>query len=672
MSIVKYYRNLPIRYRIGVTLFFIVILLVSAIFRFSFNQYEQSMITQSVKHLSDLRDDRIHDIKRQIDESFRDTDVLSMSGEIEHVLSSYDQRDFSPGPQAASYKKADRLIGHNIRAYITGSDFHDIFIISTQGDIIYTVKQESDLGTNLIAGKYKNTPLAQAFRLSQQLLQHQTSAIAYYPPSSDEALFLVSPVISHNTLLGAVAIQINWTELSHVLTSQTGLGHSGEVVAGVLKNGNPSLAPLKRGTSSSLDTTVPDQSSLAGPMKSALSGEMGSGFDVDYRNVNVVAAWGYIPMLQMGVVIKVDESELLQPVQDAENTATVIGLASMAIAMLIGFFLARSISTPIQQLTETVLAYANGKYHVRSDIDSSDETGQLAAAFNSMAENIHQHNQQIEAKNNELKAYGDQLEHRVQKRTATLAAANEEIKSFAYIVSHDLRSPLVNMKGFTGELGYAIKEVREKVSVIEDKLEITDIDDLKRLFEEEIPESMHFITTSVDKMDAMLTSILKLSRLGRRELQFEAIDLKKLCDEALMSLAHQIDETGTVVSFGELAVIENDRMVINQVMGNLIGNAIKYLSPDRQGKIRIYSEDNDEGITISVQDNGRGISDGEREKVFQIFRRGKHQDVVGEGMGLAYVQTLARAQNGNISYSSVENEGSTFTVFLPHKTINEV
>jgi len=168
-------------------------------------------------------------------------------------------------------------------------------------------------------------------------------------------------------------------------------------------------------------------------------------------------------------------------------------------------------------------------------------------------------------------------------------------------------------------------------------------------------------------MDHMLTAILTLSRLGRRVLVPEQVDLKVLCDEILASLAHQIKQTNTTVELGNLPVINNDRIVLEQIMGNLIGNAIKYLDPNRPGKLSIQSETADNGITISVTDNGRGIDADEKEKVFQIFRRGKHQDVEGEGMGLAYVQTLVRAQNGSISFKSEANTGSTFTVFLPIK-----
>ncbi|MES9883545.1 MAG: transporter substrate-binding domain-containing protein [Sedimenticola sp.] len=257
------------------------------------------------------------------------------------------------------------------------------------------------------------------------------------------------------------------------------------------------------------------------------------------------------------------------------------------------------------------------------------------------------------------------LRRQVNYKTVALATANEEIKSFAYIVSHDLRSPLVNLKGFTSELEYSLKEISEKTASIVDKLEPEKRKEVHDLLNDDLPESMRFISTSVDKMDHMLSSILKLSRLGRRVLEFEPIDLHSLCNEILSSLSYIIEQTKTEVVLGNLPVILNDRVVMEQILGNMLDNAVKYLDPNRPGSIVISSKASDSGITLSVKDNGRGIQPHEIEKVFQIFRRGMHQNVAGEGMGLSYVQTLVRAQGGRINFEPAPDFGTVFTIYLP-------
>jgi len=263
-----------------------------------------------------------------------------------------------------------------------------------------------------------------------------------------------------------------------------------------------------------------------------------------------------------------------------------------------------------------------------------------------------------------LNEYREVLEQRVDERTASLKAVNEEIKDFAYIVSHDLRSPIVNLKGFTRELELTLKEISEKI-VASGKNDDEQCKDIVRMIEQDIPDSMSFILTSVDKMDAMLSSILQLSRLGRRELQIEDVNLDALCRTIADTLAFQMQQAGCRISISPLPVIRNDRVVMQQIMDNLIGNAVKYLSPERAGEILIDSEIKNGNIVIRVKDNGMGITPEEHDKVFQIFRRGRHADIVGDGMGLAYVQTLVRAQNGSIDFESAADQGSTFTVSLP-------
>jgi len=653
--------NLPVRYRVMAALLGMVLLAEVATGTIVFRQYKASMISQSLSHIADVRNNSIRDIRTRVQGLIIQIDQLSglpdVIGDLSHVHQAigYADNDFNTGIAGPM-----RFIEENTR-------LHDLFVIAKNGDILHTLANEADTGSNLLTGPYKDSELANTFRKSQEMLQTHISDVAYYAPSGGQALFIVTPVIRGNRLLGAIAGQINMEDLTGLLKSYTGLGQTGEVVAGILRGDKAYLAPLRNIPSARFDLEIPMGSNKAGPIQQALRGNVGRAFDVDYSGIEVVAAWGYIPELHMGVVVKMDAAELLAPVTRMQHITLLIVAFIMLITAIIGYFLAASIAAPINALTDTAMQYAKGDRGVRSNLSRQDEVGMLARAFNAMADNIDRYTKSIQAKNMELNQAAAKLERRVEERTATLASANEEIKSFAYIVSHDLRSPLVNMKGFTGELELTLKDITQRITQIGGRLEAGEREELQRLIAEDIPESVRFISSSVDKMDSMLSAILKLSRLGRRELQYEKINLIELCKNILTPLDFQIRDTQTKVTLEGLPEINNDRLVMEQIMGNLIGNALKYLTPERPGKIRIWSESSEQGITLHVQDNGRGISDDEKEKVFQIFRRGRHTDVVGEGMGLAYVQTLARAQNGSISYTSVENEGSTFSVFLPNR-----
>lgn len=256
------------------------------------------------------------------------------------------------------------------------------------------------------------------------------------------------------------------------------------------------------------------------------------------------------------------------------------------------------------------------------------------------------------------------LEERVQERTAALTRANDEIQRFAYIVSHDLRSPLVNVMGFTSELEATLEPLRKHVDA-ENPDEATR-KGAKQAIDVDIPESVGFIRTSTAKMDRLINAILKLSREGRRELNPEPVDVGKLLGQAAASVQHQLDEVGASVELPlKSPVIVTDRLALEQVVGNLLDNAVKYLSPGRIGKIRLAAVQRGSRVQIDIIDNGRGIAAQDHERVFELFRRAGTQDKPGEGIGLAHVRALVRRLGGDITVSSELGRGSTFQIDLP-------
>ena len=137
-----------------------------------------------------------------------------------------------------------------------------------------------------------------------------------------------------------------------------------------------------------------------------------------------------------------------------------------------------------------------------------------------------------------------------------------------------------------------------------------------------------------------------------------------LVRSTLNTLAHRIEAHRASVNVGPLPEVIADRTSMEQIMSNLLKNAVIYLDPDRAGEIGVTGERNGDETIFTVRDNGRGISDEDMHKVFAPFRRAGRQDVPGEGMGLAYVQTLIRRHGGRIFCESEVGKGTslTFTV----------
>jgi CHASE3 domain sensor protein len=187
----------------------------------------------------------------------------------------------------------------------------------------------------------------------------------------------------------------------------------------------------------------------------------------------------------------------------------------------------------------------------------------------------------LEAANAELASGRERLEQAVQERTAELTNANEEIQRFAYIVSHDLRAPLLNIIGFTAELEAATGRLNRFVSEHIAASDVAIPQDVRDASETDLPEAIRFIQTSTAKMDRLINAILRLSREGRRVLIPEALDLAALLSNVIDSVRHQVESADAEVHLGPMPHLISDRIAIEQLFSNLIENALKYLQSGR-------------------------------------------------------------------------------------------
>jgi signal transduction histidine kinase len=281
---------------------------------------------------------------------------------------------------------------------------------------------------------------------------------------------------------------------------------------------------------------------------------------------------------------------------------------------------------------------------------------------------VTQHVRELQRARSEVEALNTSLEERVNERTEDLIQANREIQRYAYIVSHDLRAPLVNIMGFTSELDATLKSVKTFVLADGGELSESEVRDARLAVEEDLPEAIGFIRSSTKKMDALINAILKISRDGRRELKPEKVDLKELLEATAASVYHQVNDAGgeVKISVGGTRSLVTDRFSMEQIFGNLFDNAVKYKHPDRPLTLSVKSQPIGRGaVRIEVADNGRGIAPEDHERVFELFRRSGVQDKPGEGIGLAHVRSLVRNLGGEITVTSTLGGGATFLIRLP-------
>ncbi len=253
----------------------------------------------------------------------------------------------------------------------------------------------------------------------------------------------------------------------------------------------------------------------------------------------------------------------------------------------------------------------------------------------------------------------------------SITEKERENELFIYSVSHDLRSPLVNLQGFSQELGHASGDLR---GLFEDPSVPGPIRERGlRVLGREVADSIHFIQTAVSRLSLIIDALLRLSRAGRVEYRLQPVDVDATVRRVVESLGSTIAGRGAKVTARPMPRAWGDPTAVEQVFANLVGNAVNYLDPDRPGEVEVgalggIGEDPSNGaghLTYYVRDNGLGIPESGMSKLFLAFQRFHDGRARGEGIGLALVRKIVERHGGKIRAESAQGVGTTFYVELP-------
>lgn len=333
--------------------------------------------------------------------------------------------------------------------------------------------------------------------------------------------------------------------------------------------------------------------------------------------------------------LEIENEEVAQAQQDiqatiagAQRLTIIVVSAAVVLAIGLGLLLSRSISTPINKLKDVAEELGKGNLGIRANVQSRDEIGSLAKSFNHMAAAL----QQSEEQRRDL--------------IAELEGKNAELERFTYTASHDLKSPLITIKGFLGALE----------------------EDIGQGNTERMQADMANISAGADRMSGLLDELLELSRIGRVVGAPEEVPLSEVAEEAVALVAGLADARNVRVTVAEgLTVIFGDRLRIREVLQNLVENAIKFMG-DQPNPLVEIGELQRVGETVCfVRDNGRGIDLRYRQKVFDLFEK-LDRNTEGTGIGLALVKRIVEVHGGRVWVESEGmGHGSTFYFTLPSK-----
>ncbi|ONN64287.1 ATP-binding protein [Herbaspirillum sp. VT-16-41] len=356
--------------------------------------------------------------------------------------------------------------------------------------------------------------------------------------------------------------------------------------------------------------------------------------------------------------------------QSARNSQTALLIAavlgSIVTAGLASLAFTRNIGSRISVLITNAQRLADGQ-PLAARVGGNDEICQLDDALHRSSERLNEASRQAQGYRTEL----EQRARELAEVNADLRQQTQDNEMFIYSVSHDLRSPLVNLQGFSKEITHTTRELLAEVEQL--ALPATDKQRLKALVEEDIHTSLRFIQNAVTRSAGIIDAMLRLSRAGRVEYQPVMLDMHAIAQRIVAAMSSSIRAKGAQVEIAaDLPPAFGDPTSVEQVLGNLVGNAVNYLDPSRQGHITIDHVRHADNIaaapslvTYCVRDNGMGIAPAYLDKMFIAFQRLHGNAAPGEGIGLALVKRVVERHGGRIWVESVEGQGSCFYVALP-------
>ncbi|HEX5019225.1 MAG TPA: sensor histidine kinase [Candidatus Binatia bacterium] len=461
----------------------------------------------------------------------------------------------------------------------------------------------------------------------------------YFHRDSEPYMTIAVPIERYaGRLIGALQVQVNlkyvWELLSKLRVGAKGyayaVAHNGDLIA----HPDISLVLQRR--------NVSDLEQVRSALRRASDAERATWLVANnLAGQRVFSAWAAVPTLGAMVYVERPVEEVYGPLYASLIRTSGLLLVGLCMSLVAALFVARRVVRPLETLRDGVERIGSGDMNLRIELKTGDEIEVLAEEFNKMTENLRE-------------AYSG-LEKKVQQRTHELALANERLKEldrlksdFVSNVSHELRTPLTAIKG---AVDLVLREVTGPLT----------------------EKQIHYLTrvrSNTQQLAGMINDVLDLAKIeeGKIELRPVRISLAGLMHEVVDTLRPVAAEKSIVIDAGALEpsiLVWADRDKVNQVLTNLIGNAIKFTPP--LGRVTVASTSGPEWVKVSISDTGPGVPLNERTRIFEKFYQTGDggQKPRGTGLGLTITKTLVELHGGEIWVDSEAGCGSSFHFSLP-------
>ncbi len=624
----------------------------------SYKNSVQMMTKEISRNLDAYAETKANHINMYFDTRRKDVESLAHSPTIVNATTKLVLTYETNGAESAEYADMESELKSFLMFHMEALDYYDVYLISLSGDIVLSMTQGSDFGTNLKTGPYRDSELAKSVEGAATILETAVSDFRYYEPSGRPAAFVASPIYKHGVVIGLLATQMDTQAIYQLTQDYTGLGRTGEmVIASKIGNDAVLLNPLRHDPDAGFNRKLSIGSEYGMPVQQAVQGRKGMGVFDDYRNEEVLAAWRYLPHLRLGMVVKQDTAEAYAAVYALRDRSLAIGLASLFALICTTILLSRTISVPIKDLTRSAALMADGDLSVRSEINSRDEIGALARCFNGMVANIGKLFLDLEVRGKELEENAKRLmEAKLHAEAADLAKSE-----FLANMSHEIRTPMTAILGFAENILDGDQSKSEQLNCA------------------------HTIRRNGEYLLDLINDILDLSKIEAGKMTIERRDCQpcRIVAEVASLMRMRADAKGISFNIEYIGAIpetiQSDPIRLRQILINLIGNAVKFTEA---GAVRLVTRfvgdchGKSPCLQFEVIDTGRGMIKEQVAKLFQPFMQADSSTTRkfgGTGLGLAISHRFADLLGGDIIVAATElGVGTTFRATVDTGPLNGV
>ena len=612
------------------TILFVAFTLIPLVIFGSFFYLQARSILQAVRiaqlnNIADLKKDKIETFFNE-----RRADIRSVQNFL-NVKRNLPLVSLLPGDEtSAAYATALRELDGQLKPFQVDNGFLDVMLTDRQGRVVYIT---NDLHKTADIGK--PLPDRHVYEEGARGIYFSDIMVSRSPGTTYE-MFAAAPIKDlKGNFIGEVIIEIDMGPIYLFIQDATGLGDTGEaLIARQEGNGALFLSPLRYELGAALKKRVTFNQSAGFPAQRAVQGENGSGITLDYQGKEVLAAWRYIPFLRWGLVTKIDAEEAFAPITRLRWIFLIVGLVVLSMGAFVSLMIAGTVTRPIQSLQKGTEAIAAGDLRHRVGTGANDEVGRLARAFDSMAEALERDIAGRKKAEGEVQALNEELKHHVRQ----LEETNKELEAFSYSVSHDLRSPLRSIVGFSHAL----------------------LEDYAGKLDAEGRDYLNRVVAATQRMGQLIDDLLKLSRVSRLEMSRERIDLSAIAQTIAGNLKKNHPERAADFIIAQGLGAYGDERLLTVVLENLLANAWKFSEKNLETVIEFGLTKAGGEPAYFVKDNGAGFDMAFADKLFNPFQRLHHAaEYPGTGIGLATVKRVINRHGGRVWIEGEAGRGTT-------------